>query len=138
LIGTLIQCFFLDILIVMINFSIIYAGNYRLRFFIDDIKWLFLTICSYSKLFCEMEKTHWLTGYQIRVGKVNLHPLRYTASNDEAALGSEHFHEHETPICGRPRKPRPLILRKAHHDLEYSSEPMDADQSAKCLQSQET
>lgn len=30
--------------------------------------------------------------------------------DDETALGSDFYNEQDTPFCGRPRKPRPLIL----------------------------
>jgi hypothetical protein len=45
-------------------------------------------------------------------------PITLLHFNDEAALGSDNIHEHEKPLCGRPRKPRPLIHDKIPHGVD--------------------
>lgn len=77
----------------MINFVSIYAGNYRLRFFFDDIKWLFLIVPPSKTFVVASRVANQSWQYQRSTDKVCtdvVEPL-YTRQPfyDEAALGSE-------------------------------------------------
>ena len=106
----------------------LHAGNYRLKI-IDENKWLFL---SYPKSF---SKESWLPIKEPKLtclrlqtqqlssqGTAHSFSAPYTGlSNDELALGSDRHIESglwkEMPLCGRPRKPRPLISVFSQHFL---------------------
>lgn len=95
----------------------IYAGNYRLRFFLDDTNWLSLIVpCLSHLLFCTLALEHWLTEQPRPVDKVcaTRHCTSSTFSMMKRHWAPNTSHEQEKPICGRPRKPRPLILHRAH------------------------